>query len=43
MTEALADALLAARLLAADRKLGGIVLRGGGPARQPSMFTPLGT
>lgn len=33
MTEALADALLAARLLAADRKLGGLVLRGGGPAR----------
>lgn len=33
MTEALSDALLAARLLAADRKLGGLVLRGGGPAR----------
>ncbi|WP_254895071.1 magnesium chelatase subunit D [Novosphingobium sp. B1] len=29
----MADALLAARLLAADRKLGGMVLRGGGPAR----------
>lgn len=33
MTNAMADALLAARLLAADRKLGGMVLRGGGPAR----------
>lgn len=33
MTSALADALLAARLLATDRKLGGMVLRGGGPAR----------
>ncbi len=33
MTNGLADALLAARLLAADRKLGGMVLRGGGPAR----------
>lgn len=33
MTDALADALLAARLLATDRKLGGMVLRGGGPAR----------
>lgn len=33
MTSALADALLAARLLAHDRRLGGIALRGGGPAR----------
>lgn len=33
MTGQLADALLAARLLACNRKLGGIALRGGGPAR----------
>lgn len=33
MTPGMADALLAARLLATDRKLGGIILRGGGPAR----------
>lgn len=30
----MADALLAARLLAMDRKLGGMILRGGGPARE---------
>lgn len=33
MSNPLADALLAARLLACDAKLGGMVLRGGGPAR----------
>lgn len=33
MSTQLADALLAARLLACDAKLGGMVLRGGGPAR----------
>lgn len=32
MSTQLADALLAARLLACDTKLGGMVLRGGGPA-----------
>ncbi|NLR37581.1 magnesium chelatase subunit D [Novosphingobium sp. ERW19] len=42
MTDAMADALLAARLLTADRKLGGMVLRGGGPARDLVLQALLG-